>query len=143
MVVNGWENKLFELSDFNRQDSMLVRDLDGMDVRIYEYSYKSLSLIHLPCTDYILIPFYCLFDGIEKLPRRYFDVIKNDMEIVKKSFDLTDARFPTMLEGYDILHYFPHISYVNSLFLDGIKYYPMNERYSVFVLPIEGGKDGC
>ena len=40
MIVNGWENKLFKLSDFNRQDSMLVRDMDGENVRIYEYSYK-------------------------------------------------------------------------------------------------------
>ena len=65
------------------------------------------------------------------------------MEIVKKSFDLTDVRFPTMLQGDDILYHFPRISYVNSLFLDGVKYDTMNERYSVFVLPIEGGKDDC
>ena len=143
MIVNGWENKLFKLSDFNRQDSMLVRDMDGENVRIYEYSYKALSLIHLPCTDYILIPFHCLFGGTEHLPRRYDHVIKYDMETVKKSFDLTDVRFPTMLQGDDILYHFPRISYVNSLFLDGVKYDTMNERYSVFVLPIEGGKDDC
>ena len=57
--------------------------------------------------------------------------------------DELPVRFPTMLQGDDILYYFPRISYVNSLFLDGVKYDTMNERYSVFVLPIEGGKDDC
>ena len=51
MIVNGWEGTSIEpityrLKDFNRQQARVVKDRDGEYFKIYEYSYKALSLIH-------------------------------------------------------------------------------------------------
>ena len=146
MIINGWEGTSVEpvtyrLKDFRiLNDVMIVKDEDGENVTLKMYYNEGFSFIHLPYTDYLLIPFNCLFGDARYILFKYQTVLLHNMPIVKKNLGDT-VKFPTQNQAYDILHYFPRIAWVNNLFLDGIEYNPENERHCVFVLPIEGGKD--